>query len=231
MKTSQFLIIIVLLFLILSGCKHESTVPLANLASDSTRYKGVACNKDTVYFFNSIGPLIITSCASMNGCHSGNGGEASSLTNYSNIMRYVSPGNPSSSRLYNVLSGGGENSMPRPPYAPFTATQKALVSTWIQQGAKNNGCIDTSCDTTAVTYSGTLAPIFATNCIVCHSASSTSTTKLDSYTGVKAAVTAGRILGAIQHLSGYLPMPPGSSLSVCNINKIKAWIHKGSPNN
>jgi hypothetical protein len=227
MKTSQFLIIIALLFLILSGCKHESTVPLANLASDSTHYKGVGCNKDTVYFYNTIGPLIITGCASMSGCHSGNGGEASSLTNYSNIMRYVTPGNPNSSRLYTVLG----SSMPRKPYALFTTTQKALVSTWIQQGAKNNGCIDTSCDTTTVTYSGTLATIFSTNCIVCHSASSTSTTKLDSYTGVKAAVTAGRILGAIQHLSGYLPMPQGSSLSVCNINKIKAWIHKGSLNN
>jgi cytochrome c5 len=232
MKTSQFLVFLALLFLILSGCKHESTVPLANLTADSTRYKGVACNKDTVYFYNTIGPLIITSCASMSGCHSGNGGEAGALTTYSNIMRYVSPGNPTSSRLYTVLgNGGGEGSMPRKPYAPFTATQKALVSTWIQQGAKNNGCIDNSCDTTAVTYSGTLAPIFSTNCIVCHSASSTSTTKLDSYTGLKAAVTAGRILGAIQHLSGYLPMPPGSSLSVCNINKIKAWIHQGSLNN
>lgn len=217
--------------LIMAGCKHESTVPLSNLASDSTRYKGVACSKDTVYFYNTIGPLIITSCASMSGCHSGNGGEAGALTTYSNMLRYVSPGNPNSSRLYTVLSSGGENLMPRPPYAPFTATQKALVSKWIQQGAKNNGCLDTSCDTTTVTYSGSIAPIFATNCIVCHSASSTSTTKLDSYAGAKAAVTAGRILGAIQHTTGYVAMPPGSSLSVCDINKIKAWIHKGSLNN
>ncbi len=231
MKTNKYLFFLALLFLLFSGCTHESTVPLSNLASDSTRYKGVACNKDTVYFYNSIGPLIITSCASMKGCHNGNSGEASSLTTYSNIMRYVSAGNPGSSRLYNVLSSGGEGIMPRPPYAPFTTTQKALVYKWIQQGAKNNGCFDTSCDTTAVTYSGSIAPIFATNCIVCHSASSSSTTKLDSYTGVKAAVTAGRILGAIQHLTGYVTMPPGSSLSACDINKIKAWIRKGSLNN
>jgi mono/diheme cytochrome c family protein len=231
MKTNQFLIILALLFLLLSGCKHESTVPLSNLASDSTRYKGITCSKDTVYFLNSIGPLIITSCAIMKGCHNGNNGEASSLTNYSNIMRYVSAGNSGSSRLYNVLSGNGEGLMPRPPYAPFTTTQKALVAKWIQQGAKNNGCIDTSCDTTAVTYSATVSLIFSTNCIGCHSASGTSTTKLDSYTGVKAAVTAGRILGAIQHLTGFIAMPPGSSLSTCDINKIKAWIHKGSLNN
>ena len=230
METKKYLIILSLLFVLLSGCKHESTIPLSNLASDSTRYKGVTCSKDTVYFYNSIGPLIISSCA-MSGCHSGNSGEASALTTYSNIMRYVSAGNAGSSRLYTVLGGSGEGRMPRPPYPQFTTAQKALVYTWIQQGAKNNGCIDTSCDTTTVTYSGTVSSILSTNCLGCHSSSGTSTTKLDSYVGVKAAVTAGRILGAIQHLTGYIAMPPNGSLSTCDINKIKAWIHKGSLNN
>jgi hypothetical protein len=230
MKTPQILILFGFLLLILFGCKHESAVPLSNLAADSTRYKGVACSKDSIYFFNTIGPLIITSCA-MQGCHSGNGGEAGALTTYNNIMKYVSAGNPTSSRLYNVLGGSGEGSMPRPPYAPFTTAQKALVSKWIQQGAKNNGCVDLTCDTTAVSYSSTISLIFTTNCIGCHSASSSSTTKLDSYTGVKAAVTAGRLLGAIQHLTGYVQMPPSGSLSTCNINKLKAWISKGALNN
>ncbi len=230
MKTKLFILILTILYFFFSGCKHESTVPLSNMASDSIHYKGISCNKDTVYFYNTIGPLIISSCA-MTGCHNGNSGEANPLTTYSNIKRYVSAGNPSSSRLYNVLSSGGENLMPRPPYPPFTTAQKALVAKWIQQGAKNNGCIDTSCDTTAVTYSNTVSLIFSTNCFGCHSTSGTSSTKLDTYAGVKAAVMAGRMLGAIQHLTGYLPMPPGGSLSTCDIKKIKAWVNAGYPNN
>jgi mono/diheme cytochrome c family protein len=121
--------------------------------------------------------------------------------------------------------------MPRSPVAPFSAAQKLLVYNWILQGAKNNSCVSATCDTTTVTYSGTVAPIFSTNCIGCHSSSGSSTTKLDSYTGAKAAVTAGRILGAIQHLAGYTAMPPGGQLSTCDIGKIKAWIYRGALNN
>lgn len=230
MKTKLFIIPLTILYFFLSGCKHESTIPLSNLASDSIHYKGISCNKDSVYFYNTIGPLIISGCA-MAGCHNGNSGGASALTTYSKILKYVSPGNPNSSRLYTVLTSSGEGKMPRSPYPPFTTAQKALVATWIQQGAKNNGCIDTNCDTTAVTYSSTISLIFSTNCLGCHSSTGTSSTKLDTYAGVKAAVLAGRILGAIQHLSGYLPMPPGGALSICDIKKIKAWVNKGYPNN
>lgn len=189
----------------------------------------VTCSPDTVYFTNTLGPLIVSSCA-MTGCHNGSG-HSPTLVTYSNIRNQVTPGFPSLSRLYTVLSKSGEDAMPRPPVAPFTAAQKLIVSKWIQQGAKNNSCVDTNCDTTAVTYSSTITSIMATNCIGCHSSSGSSTTKLDSFTGVKASVTNGKLVGSIQHLSGFVAMPPGGTLSVCDIKKIKAWVNKGALNN
>lgn len=231
MMIKQFLLLLTVLIIFLSGCKHESTVPLSNLAKDSTRYKGVACSKDTAYFFNDIGPLIISSCA-MAGCHDGNGGERGPLTTYNNIKKYVSAGNPGSSRLYTVLSSNGENLMPRPPRAAFTSTQKLLVSKWIQQGALNNGCIDTNCDTTNVSYNTVVAVIMQTNCTGCHSATNASGgVKLDTYADVKSTITSGRLYGSITHSTGFKPMPPGTKLTDCNIMKIKAWINRGSLNN
>jgi len=232
MKAKQFLILVtVLLVLFITGCKHESTVPLSNLASDSTRYKGIACNKDTVYFYNDIGPLIISSCA-MAGCHDGNGGERGPLTTYNNIKRYVSVGNPGSSSLYTVLSRSGEYIMPRPPRAAFTSTQKLLVSKWIQQGALNNGCIDTNCDTTNVTYSGVVQVIMQTNCTGCHSATNAGGgIKLDTYADVNLTISSGRFYGPIIQSNGFKPMPPSSKLADCSIKKIKAWMNKGSLNN
>ena len=189
------------------------------------------CSPDTVYFTNTIGPLILNSCGlTTSRCHN-TGGNSPLLVTYSNIRANVVPGSPNSSRIYTVLGSGGEESMPRSPVAPFTAAQKLLIYNWILQGAKNNSCVSATCDTTTVTYSGTVASILSTNCIGCHSSSGTSTTKLDSFTGVKAAITAGRILGAIQHLTGYTSMPPGGQLSTCDIGKIKAWIYRGALNN
>jgi len=189
------------------------------------------CSPDTVYFTNTLGPLILNSCGlTTSRCHN-TGGNSPLLTTYANIRANVVPGSPSSSRIYTVLSGTGENAMPRSPVSPFNAAQKLLVYNWIMQGAKYNSCVDATCDTTTVTYSGNIAAIFSTNCIGCHSSSGTSTTKLDSYTGAKAAVTAGRILGAIQHVTGYTAMPPGGQLSTCDIGKIKAWIYRGALNN
>lgn len=232
MKTKQYLILLTVLIYFFSGCKHESTVPLSNLASDSTRYKNIPCSKDTTYFFNDIGPLIITSCA-MVGCHDGNRGELRPLTTYNNIMRYVVAGNPGFSSLYTVLSRNGEHLMPPPPQAAFTTIQKSLISKWIQQGALNNGCTDMNCDTTNVTYTNVVEVIMQTNCTGCHSATNASGgIKLDTYTDVKSTITSGRFYGSIIQSSGFKPMPPGGSkLTDCNIKKIKTWINNGSLNN
>ena len=87
------------------------------------------------------------------------------------------------------------------------------------------------CDTTNVTYAASIAPIFAGYCNSCHSGSSPSgNIKTDSYASVTANIT--RIHGAINHQSGFLPMPQnGGSLLSCDLTKIDIWIRQGMPNN
>lgn len=95
---------------------------------------------------------------------------------------------------------------------------------------------NTNCNTSNVTYSSTITGIINTyGCLGsgCHGgASPGSGFKLDSYAGVKAKVTDGRLFGAINHFSGFIPMPQNSGkMTQCEINKVKAWIDAGAPNN
>lgn len=88
-----------------------------------------------------------------------------------------------------------------------------------------------SCDTTGVTYSGTIAPIMAAYCNSCHGNTAPSGgIATDNITAVKANMT--RIWGAINHSNGYQAMPQNMpKLSDCNLAKIAAWKNAGMPNN
>jgi cytochrome c5 len=92
---------------------------------------------------------------------------------------------------------------------------------------------NTTCDTSAVMYSTTVKSILSNNaCMSCHSgAGSSAGINFDTYAGVKATVTNGKLYGSITHASGYVAMPVGGNVSSCDIKKIKAWIDAGVPNN
>ena len=91
------------------------------------------------------------------------------------------------------------------------------------------------CDTSIVTYSGTIIPILTKNCYSCHGTSSNSGSGgiiLQDYTVLKTFAADGRLYGNVAHLPGYIPMPyNGGKLSDCEILKLKNWIDKGYPNN
>ena len=91
------------------------------------------------------------------------------------------------------------------------------------------------CDTTQVTYSGTVKPILASICYACHSGTAPAgNIKLDQYGPVRSVAlsTNGLLLGVISHTPGYDAMPKsGGKLNDCNIQKIAIWIHAGAPNN
>ena len=88
-----------------------------------------------------------------------------------------------------------------------------------------------TCDTTNVTYSTSVAPVFAGYCNSCHSGSSPSgNIKTDSYSSVVTNIT--RIVGAINQRSGFKPVPQnGGKLTSCDLTKIDIWIRKGMLNN
>lgn len=89
----------------------------------------------------------------------------------------------------------------------------------------------TACDTSNVTYTNSVAPVFAGNCNSCHgSVSPSGNITTDNYSSVKANIS--RIRGAVNHQSGFSPMPQNASkLSACDLTKIDVWINQGMPNN
>lgn len=90
-----------------------------------------------------------------------------------------------------------------------------------------------SCDTTNVKYSTTVKPILDNYCVSCHSTTNNQGgVNIEGYTNVKVYVDNGNLLKSIQHDAGVSPMPKGQAkLDDCKINKIKAWIDQGAPNN
>lgn len=89
------------------------------------------------------------------------------------------------------------------------------------------------CDTTAVSYSQILVPLFAQQCYGCHSAGNPSGgVVMGSYTLDKAIALNGKLYGSVNYSTGFSPMPKGTSkMSICNIAAIKKWIDSGTPNN
>ena len=91
-----------------------------------------------------------------------------------------------------------------------------------------------TCDTTNITYSTVIKPIIQQNCSIpgCHDASQSGGYDFTTYDGLKNALDRGRVIGSINHLSGYIAMPQtGSKLSSCDINKITIWVNNGYMNN
>ena len=96
-----------------------------------------------------------------------------------------------------------------------------------------------ACDTTNVTYSGTIVPILQDNgCITCHSGQVPSgNIGLENYDDVASSAAIdpgnyGSLYGSISHAPGNSPMPKGGGkISDCSIAQVKAWIDAGYPNN
>jgi hypothetical protein len=102
----------------------------------------------------------------------------------------------------------------------------------VAEGGNTPGT-DGSCDTVNMKYATDVKPILEANCYGCHGhGSAEGGVSLETYTGVKLQADRSNLIGAITHASGYPPMPQGGAkLSDCNINKIKAWIARGTLNN
>lgn len=90
-----------------------------------------------------------------------------------------------------------------------------------------------ACDTTNVTYSATISAIMSSNCNACHSGSAPQANiKTDNYTDLKDIADNKKLWGAVNHLSGYSPMPKDRpKLSDCDLDKIRIWIYEGALNN
>lgn len=91
-----------------------------------------------------------------------------------------------------------------------------------------------TCDTTAVTYTGTVASIMGKSCATpaCHDHNTQSGGyDLTTYAGLKMSVDDGKLVGCIRQESGFDAMPKSAGkLDDCSINKIARWVNLGAKN-
>ncbi|HRY32342.1 MAG TPA: hypothetical protein P5531_05190 [Bacteroidales bacterium] len=217
-------------------CKHEPVPgPEQPPQPDPDTIISTECDPDTVYFINDVLPVFLSSCAK-SGCHDeATQADGVYLATYSAIISTgkIKPGNPDDSEVYEVITENDPDKiMPPPPNAPLTAAQIDLIRKWISQGALNNYCASTDCDSVNVTFSGTIWPMINASCKGCHNiAAPGGGVLLQNYTEVKNQAFP-RIWSAINHLEGYSPMPKNSpKWSKCKIAQFKRWIDLGMPDN
>jgi uncharacterized membrane protein len=228
---SLIFLIIISAFLVFS-CQHLLPEDLAGSSATTPIFSVTPCSPDSVYFANEIMPIISSNCT-MSGCHDNiSHKEGVNLTSYNNIMRYVSPGNPSNSKLYKVVVRTDNERMPPPPMPALTQVQKEKINKWINQGAKNNSCA-AACDSAVFTYSGAIKSTIQNKCVGCHNpASLGGSIDLSTYAGVKTVALNGKLFGSIAQVTGFSAMPKNSAkLSDCEIRQIQKWINAGAINN
>lgn len=189
------------------------------------------CSPDSVYYINSIQPLLASNCAK-SGCHDAlTNQEGFDLGTYSGTLEALDD------KLIQVITDDNpEDRMPPAGNTPLTADQVSLIQKWVSQGAKNNSCTEgatgVSCITTAMSYANNISSIISANCLGCHSGSSPSGgLNFSGYTGLAAAASTGKLYAAVSKNGNATPMPPTGKLSSCDIARIKSWVDAGAPNN
>lgn len=186
-----------------------------------------------VCFDQEVIPVIQSNCA-VSGCHDGSG-ELNSLTTYDAVRNLANPGKPNSSKLHEVLSANlnAEKHMPPKSRQALTTEQINNIYLWILQGANHTTCPDVPCDTLNVTFAGAIQPLIDTYCKGCHIGSNPNGgISLVDYASIKTSAESGRLMGAVNQLSGFKAMPPnGGKLPSCNIVQLNKWIINGMPNN
>ncbi len=145
---------VVLLLLGFVSCKHTEL--------DVSKYPEVC-------FDNQILPVFKASCG-MSGCHNSTSAEAGYiLTDYQNILNGVIPYKPFESEVYTILSSNWVH--PMPPENPLPQEIRTLIRLWIEQGAMETSCPDTSNVLLRSQHGSSVAHHPGENCMLCHAPS------------------------------------------------------------
>lgn len=222
MKRFLFLLSIVQFIWLLTCCSNENSPAPGAPTTPTTR--------DTICFESNIQPLLRFNCATA-GCH--NASTASQgvvMENFATISAQTTANDLDKSPLYQAIKSGAHQGV------RFDKDQLALIQNWILQGAQNTvNCsgITFVCDTNNFTYSKDVKIILDKECVGCHnSVNANRNVILDSYDEVSKVAKSGALVGAIDWLQGFRPMPEGrDQLSDCERKVIRKWIENGMPNN
>jgi hypothetical protein len=221
------------------SCKHE--IPGTPGTGGGTGGGGstpptVTCSADTVYFQQQVLPIFISNC-SLSGCHDVTSHrDGVILTDYQNIINTgdIRPFRPGDSEVYEKITDHDpDDRMPPPPRNPLSSSQINTIYKWIMQGAKNNSCQATVCDSGNVTYNNTIKPLVANKCLGCHSSSAPAAGyDFSQHAVLKARAMDGKLWGSVNHNPGFSPMPKnGLKLTACELTQVRKWIDAGAPNN
>lgn len=91
--------------------------------------------------------------------------------------------------------------------------------------------LSNSCDTSNVTYSGTIAPLLSNNCYSCHSNANSAFGGNIHLQDIADVITnSSKIVVSIKR-TGSKPMPPSGKLNSCAISQFDIWVRNGMPNN
>lgn len=214
---------------------------------------------DTICFEEQILPVLQNSCG-ISGCHDGAGeSEDFDATDYTSVIKSVTPGDVYASKLYQVITDiWGENMMP--PDRPLTIEQRTAIHIWIAQGAKHTSCSVPPPDTSGNGNNGNgnggnhlpddticfvqdILPIFSSSCAItdCHDAA----THEDGYTLTNYTTITGnpgsivpfqpdesKIYKVVteNEEDDRMPPPPRQALTSEQIQKLRKWILEGALN-
>ena len=225
-KIVIYFVVSISIFLVFSCNKDKTPMPV-------TPPSVVTCDSNVVYFEKQILPILASNCAK-SGCH-----DAATKEEGLDYSTYQSA-KESSSKLVEVISTSNANKlMPPTGNTPLTQAQIALITKWVNQGAKNEVCnLDTTntntntCKTTNMSFANDISAILTSNCNGCHSGSSPSAgLDFSNYGGVNTVAASGKLYNAILQNGSAVAMPPTGKLSDCDISKIKSWVDAGHANN
>ncbi len=231
---------LVMAFLLINACKHEPLEPpLDGIGGGGGNGGGVeeaVCDSNTIWFQQQVLPILASSCTNPGeglDCHHtpNDENDETQIISYETLM---ASGIVQNGDLWEAINEDDpEKIMPRPPFAPLTPDQIAIIGQWIQQGAENTSCENAGCDTLNVTYSGTIVPILQARCTSCHSGTSPSGgLDFTQYADLFTVANDGRLEGAIRRLpEPYIAMPPTLGLNDCRVRQFMIWIDAGAPQN
>jgi hypothetical protein len=228
-------ILIIVITAVFAGCKHELEQPIVIPGGNGGGGGGGSdCDPDSVYFTNTILPIIQSNCQH-EGCH-GTVDPADDivLETYDQIVAgdFIVPGSLDNSEIYELITENDpDDIMPQAPYEPLSQDEIDLIADWILQGAPNNSC--DACDTTNVTFSGVIGPFVALQCESCHSGSDPDGgLLLTNYAEISASANTQEFLDQILVQNGAVGMPYNNApMAQCRIDQLLKWIEDGTPNN
>ncbi len=177
------------------------------------------CDTSHVTFPETIQPILQANCISCHGPPDFKGGI--NLTDYADVSFLAQSG----ALLGAIRHDAGYEPMPQDA-PPLSACEITLIEKWINDTTFVNNDT-TECDSSNVTYPGTVFPILQENCITCHSQPVPAAgLDFNNYDNVAYVAQSGQLIGAIKHLPGYTPMPEnGPPLTDCEIGLIQKWIN------